>query len=285
MMLLRNSKTEELSLLRAIIHRKRRTVMYTYAGKTALITGASSGIGEAFAHALAARGMHLILVARTESRLRELGQKLAHTYGVRAEVIPADLSQEHEASAIVHEVQARNLVVDMLINNAGFGSYGHFTDIDPQRYHAQVMVNVMSVVDLTRAILPAMVARHEGAIINMASISAFASIPYMAVYPASKSFVLSFSETLAAEYRDDGIRVMALCPGEVKTNFTQVSGNPAAPGPTMTPEAVVAFALQNLERGRSFVIPGAFNNMMSIIWRLMPRRVFANAVMKSLKSK
>jgi len=106
----------------------------------------------------------------------------------------------------------------------------------------------------------------------------------MAVYPASKSFVLSFSETLTAEYKDDGVRVMALCPGEVKTNFTQVSGNPSAPGPTMTTEEVVAFALKNLERELSVVIPGAFNTMMSLIWRLMPRRVFANAVMKSLKS-
>ncbi|GHO50766.1 SDR family NAD(P)-dependent oxidoreductase [Ktedonospora formicarum] len=258
--------------------------MYTYAGKMALITGASSGIGEAFAHALAARGMHVILVARTETHLRELAQKLTHTYGVRAEVIPADLSQEYTASAIAHEVQARGLVVDMLINNAGFGSYGHFTDVDSQRHHAQVMVNVASVVDLTRAFLPAMTARGEGAIINLASISAFASIPYMAVYPASKSFVLSFSETLAAEYKDDGVRVMALCPGEVKTNFIHASGNPSAPGPTMTTDEVVAFALKNLERGRSFAIPGAFNVMMSIIWRMLPRRVFANAVMKSLKS-
>jgi short-subunit dehydrogenase len=258
--------------------------MYTYTDKMALITGASSGIGEAFAHALAARGMHVILIARSEPRLRELAQELARKYRVRTEVIPADLSQEYAASAIAHEVQTRGLVVDMLINNAGFGSYGRFTDVDPQRYHEQVMVNVTSVVDLTRAFLPVMVARGEGAIINMSSISAFASIPYMAVYPASKSFVLSFSETLAAEYKGNGVRVMALCPGEVKTNFTQVSGNPPVPGPTMTTDEVVAFALKNLERGRSFVIPGAFNIMMSMIWRLLPRRVFANAVMKSLKS-
>ncbi|QBD77654.1 SDR family oxidoreductase [Ktedonosporobacter rubrisoli] len=258
--------------------------MYTYTGKMALITGASSGIGEAFAHALASRGMHLILVARTEARLHELAQELTHAYGVRAEVIPADLSQEYATSTIVHEVQSRGLVVDMLVNNAGFGSYGHFTDVDLQRHHTQVMVNVTSVVDLTRAFLPGMAARGDGAIINIASISAFASIPYMAVYPASKSFVLSFSETLAAEYRDEGVRVMALCPGEVKTNFTNVSGNPSAPGPSMTTDEVVAFALKNLERGRSFVIPGAFNNMMSIVWRLLPRRFFANAVMKSLKS-
>src|SRR5689334_16585276 len=156
--------------------------MYTYTGKIALITGASSGIGEAFAHALAARGMHVVLVARTETRLHELAQKLTHTYGVRAEVIPADLSQEYAASAIAHKVQAHGLVIDMLVNNAGFGSYGHFTDVDLQRHHEQVMVNVTSVVDLTHTFLPFMAARGEGAIINIASISAFASIPYMAVY-------------------------------------------------------------------------------------------------------
>jgi short-subunit dehydrogenase len=121
------------------------------------------------------------------------------------------------------------------------------------------------------------------ALINVSSISAFTSIPYMAVYPASKSFVLSFSETLTAEYKVYGVRVMALCPGEVQTNFTQVSGNPTPPGPKMTTEEVVKVALKNLERGRSSVIPGVFNQIMSVIWHLVPRRVFANAVMKSLK--
>lgn len=227
--------------------------------------------------------MHIILVARTQTRLSDLAQELAHTYGVRAEAISSDLSQGDAASTIAHEVQARGLVVDMLINNAGFGSYGHFTDIDPQRHHAQVMVNVTSVVDLTRAFLPAMAERGEGALINVASISAFTPFPYMAAYPASKAFMLSFSEALAAEYKDNGIRVMALCPGEVKTSFSQVSGNPTPPGPKMTPEEVVEAALKSLERGRSVVIPGAFNKMMSVIWYLMPRRVFANAMMKSLK--
>ena len=115
--------------------------MYNYVGKTALITGASSGIGEAFARTLAARGMHVILVARTKQRLRELAQELVQTYNVRAEVIPADLSQEHATWAIQQEVQARGLMVDMLINNAGFGAYGHFTNLDPQRDHAQVKLN------------------------------------------------------------------------------------------------------------------------------------------------
>lgn len=155
---------------------------------------------------LAARGMHVILVARTKQRLRELAQELVQTYNVRAEVIPADLSQEHAAWAIQQEVQARGLTVDMLINNAGFGAYGHFTNLDPQRDHAQVMVNVTSVVDLTHAFLPAMVERQEGATINVSSLTAFQSFPYMAIYPASKAFVLSLSEALTAEYEEHGVR-------------------------------------------------------------------------------
>jgi len=257
--------------------------MYRYAGKTALITGASSGIGEAFARALAARGMHVILLARTEHRLRELAQELAHTYSVRAEVITSDLSQEYAAWAIEREVQARGLMVDMLINNAGFGYYGHFTNLDPQRDHAQVMVNVTSVVDLAHVFLPAMAERKEGALINVSSLSAFQSFPYMAVYPASKAFILSLSEALTAEYKEHGVHVMALCPGEVKTNFAKVSGAPVPPGPKMVPEKVVEAALKGLERGRSSVIPGAYNRIIRTIWSLVPRRVFAHAMTESLK--
>lgn len=115
----------------------------------------------------------------------------------------------------------------MLINNAGFGAYGHFTELDPQRDHVQVMVNMSSVVDLTYAFLPAMVERQEGAIINVSSLAAFQSFPYMAVYPASKAFVLSLSEALTTEYVEHGVRVIALCPGEVKTNFAKISGAPS----------------------------------------------------------
>ena len=145
------------------------------------------------------------------------------------------------------------------------------------------MVNVTSVVDLTHAFLPAMVERQEGAIINVSSLAAFQSFPYMAIYPASKAFVLSLSEALTAEYEEHGVRVMALCPGEVRTNFAKVSGAPVPPGPKMVPEQVVEAALKGLEHGRSSVTPGVYNRLMRTIWSLIPRRAFAHAMATSLK--
>jgi uncharacterized protein len=186
--------------------------MFTYQGKTALITGASSGIGRAFAHALARRGMSVVLVARSEERLRALATELSQRYSVRAEVIPADLSQEDAIRQIQLEVQQRGLVIDLLVNNAGFATNGYFETLSPERDHDQVMVDVTSGVDLTHAFVPALLERSSGAaIINVASTAGFQPLPYMAVYGASKAFVLSFSQALAEEYRMHGLRVLARC--------------------------------------------------------------------------
>jgi uncharacterized protein len=160
--------------------------MYTYQGKTALVTGASSGIGKAIAYALAARGMNLVLVARSEETLHEIAHSLAPQHHVRIEVIAADLSQREAISTIQTGMQECGLVVNLLVNNAGFGTYGRFDTLDPQRDHDQVMVNVATVVDLSHAFLPAMVACGEGAIINIASMAAFQPDTYMAVYGATK---------------------------------------------------------------------------------------------------
>jgi len=170
--------------------------MYTYQGKTALITGASSGIGEAFAQGLAARGMNVILVARSETILNTLAQKLDEQYHVRTTVIPADLSHLDASATIKERVQELGLQVDLLVNNAGFGTYGHFETLDAQRDREEVLVNVAAVVDLSHAFLPAMFERGEGAIINVASTASFQPAPYMAIYGASKAFVLSFSAAL-----------------------------------------------------------------------------------------
>jgi short-subunit dehydrogenase len=259
--------------------------MSNYSGKTALITGASSGIGEAFARILAGRGMQVILVARNEDRLRTLAQELTQNSHVQAEVIAADLSREYAAREIASEVQARGLAVDLLVNNAGFGSYGHFTDLDPERDHAEVMVNVTSVVDLAHAFLPLMARRGSGAVINVSSMAAFSPLPYMAVYSASKSFVLAFSEALAEEYREHGVQVMALCPGPVKTNFFDALGGKdpaaAAGARVLTSEQVVEAALNALERGRSYVVPG--NEIIPMIVRLYPRRTYLRVTAKSLR--
>ena len=249
---------------------------YTYKGKTALVTGASSGIGEAFARELAARGMDLVLVARSEDKLRTLAAELARGHGIRADVVAADLGREGAAERLHEEVKGRGMRVDMLVNNAGFGTHGPFETLSPDRDHAEVMLNVSAVVDLSHAFLPAMVERGDGAVINVGSTAGFQPLPYMAVYGATKAFVLSFSEALWAEYRGRGVRVLALCPGATETPFFGVVGaEEASVGRRRTPQQVVATGLRALERGRGSAIDGAFNYWLAQTPRLAPRGLTA----------
>jgi len=258
--------------------------MSTYVGKTALITGASSGIGEVFAQELARRGMHVILVARSEDALCSLAAELTKQHGVRSEVIVADLSQEKASAQVKATVEVKGLHVDLLINNAGIGTYGPFEILDPGRDHRQVMLNVTAVVDLAHAFLPEMVERGEGAIINVASMAAFTPLPYMAVYAASKAFVLSLSEALWAEYRELGIQVVALCPGQVETSFHQKMENdmPSA-GVKGSAQEVVRAALRALEKGKSSVIPGWINAAQVQSVRLLPRSFLARTAARRLR--
>ncbi|MBA2678250.1 MAG: SDR family oxidoreductase [Ktedonobacteraceae bacterium] len=257
--------------------------MFMYQGKTALITGASSGIGHAFAHALAARQMNLVLVARSEARLQALATELAQQYQIHAEVITSDLSQDNAAQSLQHEVERRELVIDLLINNAGFATNGRFETLAPERDHQQVMVDVTTVVDMAHAFISSMVARGEGAIINTASTAAFQPLPYMAVYGASKAFVLSFSQALSEEYRGRGIRVLALCPGATETPFFDVAGDAASVGIRRTPEQVVATGLRALEQGHSVVIDGRSNALLAFLPRLLPRRLVARIAGQSVR--
>lgn len=254
--------------------------MVRYRGRTALITGASSGIGESFARTLAARGMHLILVARSEERLQRLSDELSRHYGIKADVIATDLSQPDAAKCVKAAVQERALTVHLLVNNAGFAIYNHFERIDPERDHQQVMVNVSAVVDMAHAFLPDMVARGDGAVINVSSRGAFQPGAYFAVYGASKAFVLSFSEALWAEYRERGIDVLALCPGPVDTNFFNVVGRERRGLEAKTsPDRIVAVALKALEQRKSFVIPGWRIWLTSqIMSRLLPRAFVARTL-------
>lgn len=222
--------------------------MTPYTGKTALITGASSGIGAAFARTLAAQGTHLLLVARSEDKLRDLATTLATQHTIRADVLTADLSRPDAGQELFAATQHLGLPIDILINNAGFGTHGPFDSLDAEREQQEIMLNVAAVVDLTHRFLPAMLARGSGSIINVASTAAFQPIPYMAVYGASKTFALSFSEALWAEYRSKGIRVLALCPGPTRTDFFNVIGTEdAALGTKETPEKVMQVALQVLK--------------------------------------
>jgi short-subunit dehydrogenase len=249
---------------------------FVYRGKTALITGASSGIGEAFARELARRGMHVVLVARSTDRLHALAEELAEYHRGRVDVIVADLTLEGAASSIQSQVQERGLQVDMLINNAGFGTHGQFEMLDPTRDHEQVLVDIAAVVDLAHAFVPAMVARGDGAIVNIASLGAFQPLPYMPVYGASKAFVLSFSEALSEEVRARGVRVLALCPGPTQTAFFNESGEQVSVGlRRRSPPQVVSTGLRALERGQSVVVDGKINSLLAQTPRFLPRRVVA----------
>ncbi len=250
--------------------------MFQYHGKTALITGASAGIGAEFARALAARGTNVVLVARSEDRLRALADELARDHGVRAEVVAADLTRAGAAKELRAAVDARGLAVDLLINNAGFGTHGPFETLAPARDHDEVALNVAAVVDLTHLFLPAMLERGDGAVVNVASTAGFQPVPYMAVYGATKAFVLSFSEALWAECRGRGVRVLALCPGATATEFFDVVGTEdAVLGVKRTPAQVVETGLRALERGRPSAIDGLANYLLAQTTRVAPRAMVA----------
>lgn len=260
--------------------------MDLYKDKTALITGASTGIGAAFATRLAAAGTDLILVARSEDKLRTLANKLVEQHHVRAEVIVADLSRVGAAHSVFEETQRRGLTVDILINNAGCGTYGPFDTLDAEREQQEIILNVATLVDLTHHFLPLMVERHQGAIINVASLAAFQPIPYMAVYGATKAFVLSFSEALWAEYRTKGVRILALSPGETSTEFFNALGDDVYKvGKTETPEKVVQVGLRALEQGRSSIVSGKQNTLLANSSRFFPRSLVARLAAQASKQR
>lgn len=257
--------------------------MFLYRGKTALITGASAGIGAAFASELAARGMDIVLVARSEERLHALATAIMQQHGHRAEVIVADLSTEQGVALVIHEVERRGLTIDLLINNAAFGQHGPFTTIAPERYQQELMLNVGAVLALSHAFISAMVARGDGVVINVASMSSFLPSPYMSTYAASKAFVLSFSIALTEEYRGSGVHILALCPGNTVTSFASVAGDDAMMGSPRTSEQVVATALHAMEQGRSMVIDGFMNSLIARLIRLMPLPTVARIIKRMLR--
>ena len=241
----------------------------------ALITGASMGIGEAFADALAGRGYDLALVARSGPALETIAGRTRAERNVRVETIVADLEDRTALERAGDEAEARFGRVDLLINNAGYGAHGPFETIEPQRNLGQVRLNIEALVALTNRFAPAMLGRGAGGVINVASTAAFQPVPYMAVYGATKAFVLSFSEALAEEFRGRGVRVLALCPGATQTNFFDVAGEGAQVGRFRTPGQVVQTALRAYDRGAAYVIDGAANRILAFSPRLAPRPLVA----------
>ncbi|MFM6963820.1 MAG: SDR family NAD(P)-dependent oxidoreductase, partial [Micrococcales bacterium] len=196
-----------------------------YRGKTALVTGASSGIGVEFAHRLAARGANLILVARRKDRLQVLAKEITAKYGVTVSVIAADLSVDGAAKSLHKQLARKKTEVDILINNAGFGTIGEFATMDEVKIGDQIRLNVLALVELTREFVPSMKLRNSGVVVNIASTAAYQPVPYMAVYAATKAFVLSFTEALWGELRGTNVHAIALSPGGTKTEFFDVASN------------------------------------------------------------
>ncbi|MDT0615495.1 SDR family NAD(P)-dependent oxidoreductase [Streptomyces lancefieldiae] len=253
-----------------------------YRAQTVLLTGASSGIGAAFAEALAARGANLVLVARRAERLASMADTLRRTTGAEIEAIPADLSHPDAARDLHREVADRGLRVTSLINNAGAGSFALFPGTDPGQITAEIAVGALAPVQLTAAFLPQIRDAGNGFIINLSSVSAYFPSPRMAVYGATKAFMLSFTESLWTELRGTGLTAFAVAPGATATDFTAGMGPDAAvltAGKLRKPEDVVATALRHLERRNPgpTVIDGRFSQLGALIARFMSRR--RNALM------
>lgn len=259
---------------------------FSYRGKTALITGASAGIGAAFARELAKRGMSLILVARNEAALNSLAGEMSSPSGSSVHVIVADLSRPEAASEIAKKVSELGLQVDLLINNAGFMTHGPFETIDAQLEQNEIMVNVTSLVGLTHAFLPGMLERRDGGVINVASVAGFQPVPYLATYSATKAFVISFTVALWDECRDRNVCVMALCPGTTSTElFVRAAAPEASLGAPRKPQQVVATALGGLEKRRSLITDGLKNTLLSHGPRLIPKWFAAQCAGKAVKPK
>jgi short-subunit dehydrogenase len=243
---------------------------------TALVTGASSGIGAAIAESLARRGHALTLVARREDRLSELATGLHERHGVRVGVVACDLADAKQRDLLAARVTELGLEVEVLVNNAGFGYAGKFIDADRERQVEMVRVNCETVVDLSGRYLPAMVERGRGAEINVASTAAFQPLPGSTTYAASKAFVLNFTEALHHELKGTGVTATAVCPGPVRTEFMDAAGIERAESTPsfvwMSAEDVAEEAVKAAEEGKRAVVPGRLNYAGSVFGRHSPRK-------------
>jgi len=244
----------------------------------ALVTGASSGIGADLARELARDGHDLVLAARTVAPMEKLAAELT-AYGAGTVVIPADFSQPGAAAALASAIESRGMTVDVLVNNAGIGAVGPFDEADPVRIGEMLHVNIVALTELTRLLLPGMVARRHGKVMLVASTAAFQPGPRMAVYFATKAYVLSFGEAIAYELRGAGVTVTVLCPGATATNFQQIAGMSeltffkSAARQVMSAAAVARLGYRGLKAGRRVVITGLLNRVIALGGRFAPHPI------------
>ncbi|MBI3860666.1 MAG: SDR family oxidoreductase [Planctomycetia bacterium] len=262
-------------------------MLKAYADQWALITGASSGIGAEFARQLAARGMHLVLTARREQLLTQLAAELHQAHGTKTEILVADLSVPVEPPCLLQEIENRGITIELLVNNAGFGYVSPLETIDVEHVQNMIRLNVSALTDLTLRVLPKMVERGHGGIINVSSIAAFQPVGYMGPYSASKSYVLHFSEALWGEVRDRGVTVTAVCPGSTRTDFFRISGVPAFLDKHSAQDVkpVVRAALKAFEKRRQYVVSGWKNYILSLLVRLATRATVVKESMKYFRPK
>lgn len=245
--------------------------------KAALITGASSGIGFELAHVMAKEKHNLVLVARRIEKLNELAEELRQNYGIRVQTYKADLSNPEEIENLYAQTQKDDIEVSYLINNAGFGEYGKFAENDFEKLNSMMQLNMVSLVHLTNLYSKNMVSSKFGKIMNVASAAAFQPVPYMAVYAATKSFVLSFSEAIASELKEHGITVTALCPGLTETGFVEAANMEntkflkRSKLGMATSEEVAEYGYEAMMKGKTVAVHGMINSLMAQSARFLPR--------------
>ncbi len=256
--------------------------------KTALVTGASSGIGAEFARQLAAKNIDLVLVARSEDKLQELAGQLRSQHGIQTHIIAQDLTAPQAGATIFEKIEYQGLSIDLLVNNAGFGDYGHFSDRPLAKQLSMIQLNVNVLVELTGLFFPAMKQRGEGGIINIASIAGFQPVPKMSVYAATKAFVLNFTEALWAENKDTGVKILAVCPGPTESEFFKAAEFPISAMQQNNKSvklasntAVVAEALKALDNQQSNVVTGGLLNQFIVnLPRFLPRSILVRQLAK-----
>lgn len=249
----------------------------------AVVTGASSGIGECFARALARRKFNLFLTARSGGKLQDLARELSQSDGIDAQPFACDLSEPQAASQVAAELRRRAIQPSLLVNNAGFGARGEFWNLPHDAQMRMIRLHLDALIELTHELLPEMIQNRRGAIINVSSMTGFQPIPYAAVYAATKAFMTSFSMGLAEELRPYGIRVVTLCPGGTRTHFVTVGaqqGRGKFPGRQQEPEEVVRLGLAKLDAGGGLAVPGSANRFTILVQRIIPRSLVPRAVAK-----
>jgi hypothetical protein len=252
----------------------------------ALVTGASSGIGSAFCRRLAVAGFALAMVSRDEKAMQSLAAALDQDYGTPSLILPIDLAQPGAAAQVMRRLAEKALAVEILINNAGFGKGGRFHEQAPDAVTGMVMVNDVATTELARAVLPEMVARGHGRILNVASTAAFVPGPMMAVYFASKAYLLSLSEALSEELRGTGVTVTALCPGPTATDFQRRAGIDFQRGlPVASAEAVMREGYDAMMRGERLVIQGTTNRVGAFMTRFAPKGILLRQVRRLLEKR